>query len=86
MKTLDSCTVSAQSNQALRDAHPNWPECDRQMVGRDGKYGPFWGCGDYCSANSCAIMPPMETPNTCALSTPAASITATASEAINAME
>jgi hypothetical protein len=40
----------------------------------------------YSSANSCAIMPPIETPKTWARETPAASRTAAASDAMVAIE
>src|SRR5216684_7782722 len=40
----------------------------------------------YCSANSCAIIPPMDTPKMCAVLTRAAFSTAAASAAICAME
>src|SRR5580658_4844472 len=59
-------------------AHRGRPAAVQPSISGSTRFG-------YCSANSCAIMPPIETPNTWALSTPAASRTTAASDAINAM-
>jgi hypothetical protein len=36
-----------QLKDQLQEMAPKCPQCDGRMVDRDGRYGPFWGCGKY---------------------------------------
>jgi len=40
----------------LEKMAPKCPGCDSTMVARDGKFGPFWGCGNYPNCKSTTKM------------------------------